>query len=87
MNDLPQYETFGQRLQHGRKAAGLTLKALAARTGININILSRYERNRQQPSDPDRFTKLADALGVPSGWLVEPTITLSPGKEEAHEEV
>lgn len=78
MTDLPDYPTFGQRLRYARMTKGLTLKELDAATGIDLNILSRYERDLQRPSSPERYTILADALDVPSGWFVEATMEPAP---------
>lgn len=50
------------KLRRLRFAAGLTLTALAGRSGINLSTLSSYENGRYSPS-PSSLTRLAAAIG------------------------
>ena len=54
----------GKRLREARKAAGLTLRELAARVGIaNYQTIDNIERGRQRAS-VDQIESLARALGI-----------------------
>ncbi len=55
--------SFGERLKRGRKAAGLSLRALGEAVGLSANALSKYERGAMNPSS-GVVLRLADALGV-----------------------
>ena len=59
----------GLRLREARKAAGLTLRELAARVGIaNYQTIDNIERGRQRAS-VDQIESLARALGVSASWM------------------
>ena len=59
----------GLRLREARKAAGLTLRELAARVGIaNYQTIDNIERGRQRAS-VDQIESLAHALGISPTWL------------------
>jgi transcriptional regulator with XRE-family HTH domain len=53
----------GQKIREIRKEHGLTIKALAAASGIAANTLSMIEQSRSQATISTLY-KLADALGV-----------------------
>jgi transcriptional regulator with XRE-family HTH domain len=53
---------FGVRLKACRLAAGLTLRALAARCGIRYQRLSAYERGAEGPASRN-LVRLVGALG------------------------
>ncbi|RPI93589.1 MAG: helix-turn-helix domain-containing protein [Chloroflexi bacterium] len=53
----------GQRLRELREARNISMRALAARSGLSANALSMIERGRASPSVSTLY-KLADALGV-----------------------
>jgi hypothetical protein len=59
---LPADAPFGVRLKACRLAAGLTLRALAARCGIRYQRLSAYERGAEGPASGN-LVKLVGALG------------------------
>ena len=59
---LPADAPFGVRLKACRLAAGLTLRALAARCGIRYQRLSAYERGAQEPAWGN-LVRLVGALG------------------------
>ena len=57
------------KIRNARKAANLTLKALAERIGVTHQCVSDWERN------PEKLTsktlhKLAEALNVPAQTLI-----------------
>ncbi|MBM3126834.1 MAG: helix-turn-helix domain-containing protein [Chloroflexi bacterium] len=51
------------RLRELREARGISMRALAARSGLSANALSMIERGKTSPSVSTLY-KLADALGV-----------------------
>jgi hypothetical protein len=59
---LPADAPFGARLKACRLAAGLTLRALAARCGIRYQRLSAYERGAEGPASGS-LVRLVGALG------------------------
>lgn len=50
------------KLRRRRFAAGLTLTALAERSGMNLSTLSGYENGKHSPS-PRSLVRMAKALG------------------------
>lgn len=56
-------EQLGQMLRQARQRAGLTLEALAARTGMSLRFLSEMERGKHGAS-LGRVLQVAAALGV-----------------------
>ena len=62
---------IGQRLKLARSAAGLSLRALAAKIGnrVTAQAIGRYERNESMPGS-GVLIALADALGVSVDYLV-----------------
>src|SRR5512143_2752951 len=54
----------GVRLRELREARGISMRALAARSGLSANALSMIERGRTSPSVSTLY-KLADALAIP----------------------
>lgn len=53
----------GERLRELREAHNISMRALAARSGLSANALSMIERGRASPSVSTLY-KLADALGI-----------------------
>ncbi len=53
----------GERLRELREARNISMRALAARSGLSANALSMIERGRASPSVSTLY-KLADALGI-----------------------
>jgi Zn-dependent peptidase ImmA (M78 family)/transcriptional regulator with XRE-family HTH domain len=56
------------RIYDARRAAGRTLRALAAEVGVSAMALSKYERDVMQPS-PEVLVRLAGALQVTEDYL------------------
>lgn len=56
-------KSFGKNLQYERKLAGLTQKELAAKMGIKQQQLSRWERDKIEPT-VSSIVALAKALDV-----------------------
>jgi transcriptional regulator with XRE-family HTH domain len=61
--------SFGHEVRRRRRAAKLTLEALAARAGLSANYLGTVERGSRDPS-LSCVQAIADALGVTVGDLV-----------------
>lgn len=59
---------IGTRMRELRKARGLTLKQLAAATGLSIGYLSQLERQAADPS-VRALNVISTALGVGINWF------------------
>ena len=67
---------FSERLIRARKAAGLSMSALAQEVGVSANAIKKYEHGDNMPSSSN-LLKLSKALGVRSEYFFRPTkITL-----------
>ena len=60
---------LGLKLRSKRQEAGLSLKQLAARSGLSISYLSEIETGRKYPK-PDKLLRLAEALDLAFDDLV-----------------
>ena len=63
---------IGERIQQARKAAGLSLRALADMAEISAMAISKYERNESVPSS-GVILSLAKALGVRTEYFFRTT--------------
>lgn len=63
---------IGERIQQARKAAGLSLRALAEKVGVTAMAISKYENNQSTPSSTVLLA-LADALGVRTEYFFRTT--------------
>ncbi|MFE7130448.1 helix-turn-helix domain-containing protein [Streptomyces sp. NPDC057638] len=71
MSDLDQLaQALGRNLKHWRGERGLTLDALAARSGVSRGMIIQIEQARTNPS-VGTTVKLADALGVSIATLLD----------------
>ena len=61
--------TFGQKLTFSRKEKKVSQAELGKLSGINGDIIGKYERDEMKPSI-DTAKKLADALAVSLDYLV-----------------
>tara|TARA_B100000965_G_scaffold406418_1_gene445231 strand:- start:1413 stop:1739 length:327 start_codon:yes stop_codon:yes gene_type:complete len=61
--------TFGQKLAFCRKEQRLSQAEIGKRSGVNGDIVGKYERDEMKPSI-DTAKKLADALEVSLDYLV-----------------
>lgn len=67
---------FGQRLLRARKAAGLSMKALAEQVGLSANAIKKYEHGINMPTSTN-LLKLSRALDVRTEYFFRPVnITL-----------
>ena len=62
---------FATRLKQARKAAGLSMSALAEKVGISANAIKKYEHGINMPSSGN-LIELARALGVRSEYFFRP---------------
>jgi len=62
---------FAERLVRARKAAGLSMKALAEEVGVSANAIKKYEHGDNMPSSPN-LLKLAKALEVRTEYFFRP---------------
>jgi transcriptional regulator with XRE-family HTH domain len=65
----PPDPAFGERLAAARRQAGLTQGELAARAGVTLNSVWRYETGRR-PEDYDVLARLGEAVGVGVDFLL-----------------
>jgi len=61
----------GQAVKARREALGLTMRTLAARSGISASMISDIERGAKSPT-VSTLSMLAEAMGVPIAALVAP---------------
>ena len=61
---------LGDELRSLRKAHGLTLQALAERSGKSVSFISKIERGLARPSIT-ALQDIAEALSVPIGWFFQ----------------
>ena len=59
---------IGERIQQARKAAGLSMRALAEQAGISAMAISKYENNQSTPSS-DVLLALSKALKVKTEYF------------------
>ncbi|MEC7755022.1 MAG: helix-turn-helix transcriptional regulator [Bacteroidota bacterium] len=62
--------TFGQKLASCRKEQRLSKAEIGKRSGVNGDIVGKYERDEIKPSI-DTAAKIADALNVTIDFLVK----------------
>ncbi|MBX6323392.1 MAG: helix-turn-helix domain-containing protein, partial [Rhodospirillaceae bacterium] len=65
---------LGVRLKELRRARGMTLAQLAAKTGLSVGSLSQVERGRVSPTIRTIYS-VATALGVSPAWIIDPEST------------
>lgn len=63
-------DDFGEYLRDSRKRAGLTLRDLAQRAGIDFTYLSKIENGRVPPPAESTVRTLAAQLGVDADDLI-----------------
>ncbi len=67
---------LGRRIRRTRQEKGLTLKQIEAKVGVSATHISEIERGNTSPT-VGALEKIADALGVPSSYLID----LAPAPE------
>ncbi|WP_024460175.1 ImmA/IrrE family metallo-endopeptidase [Marinimicrobium sp. LS-A18] len=71
MDSQERLTQFGQRLLRARKAAGLSMKALAGHVGLSANAIKKYEHGANMPTSAN-LLKLAKALEVRTEYFFRP---------------
>ncbi|MCG9748239.1 XRE family transcriptional regulator [Shewanella sp. Isolate8] len=71
---------FAERLERARKAAGLSMSALASEVGLSANAIKKYEHGTTMPSSSN-LLKLAKALEVRTEYFFRPTKVKLEGVE------
>ncbi|WP_054113014.1 helix-turn-helix domain-containing protein [Marinagarivorans algicola] len=71
---------FTERLERARKAAGLSMSALASEVGLSANAIKKYEHGTTMPSSSN-LLKLAKALDVRTEYFFRPTKVKLEGVE------
>lgn len=61
---------FAERLQVARKAQLLTRQLLAERTGLSVNRLAKYERDKNANPTAAVLLRLSECLDVSVDWLL-----------------
>ena len=62
-------KTIGDAIRNERKKCNITQKELAERLGVSASMIAQYETGKRKPK-LETMRKLAEALGVPMGYLV-----------------
>ena len=62
--------SFGALLRVKRNERGLTLEDVAVRVGLSVPLLSRIERDRENPPQDEIVMKLAEIIGIPANELL-----------------
>ncbi|GGG13447.1 helix-turn-helix domain-containing protein [Paenibacillus aceti] len=75
-------QTLGDRIKYLRELKQLTQKDLAAKAGLTVVQLSRYETNDRKP-DPESLRQIVDALDTSGDYLLGRTQDPAPMKEAA----
>jgi transcriptional regulator with XRE-family HTH domain len=66
-------ETLATTLNRLRQQAGLSLRQLQERSGIDRSLISRIETGDVKKPNPETLSRLAPALGVPPSHLFTAT--------------
>jgi transcriptional regulator with XRE-family HTH domain len=74
----PELLTLPGRLRYARERSGLTATAVAERSKIDLSQISRFEREARPGIEAATIIRLAEALGVPVGWLAADEGQLPP---------
>ena len=62
--------TFGEKVKNERNRLGLNQDELAKKIGVTRRVISSYENDSSRPRGPERYKKLAEALGVNINYLL-----------------
>lgn len=75
----PKLRSLPLRVKYARARAGMTARALAKRSEMTPSQISRIETgDRVRGIEAATVLRLAEALGVPAGWLLADEGTLPP---------
>lgn len=76
LNSSPYKLPIGRRIEAHRKAAGMSRHELAARIGTSPNRQANIENGRT-PLHADELVRIADALRLPVGSIVEESMPMT----------
>ena len=62
--------TFGEKVKNERNRLGLNQDELAKKIGVTRRVIRSYETDSSRPRGPERYKKLAEALGVNINYLL-----------------
>lgn len=62
--------TFGERLKHLRREAGVTQRELAQTTHLDFSYISKLENDRNPPPAADTIVRICEALKIPAERLL-----------------
>lgn len=68
VTEIPSW-TLGDRIVKARRHAHLEQRELAVALGVSAPLISKWERDVAEPR-PSQVMKIAEATGVPYGWIV-----------------
>ena len=74
--------TLGERIRLQRERQGWTQQALATRTGISANQISRLENGTITNPGAVRLKAIAQALGVSTDYLLASTAAEAPAAQQ-----
>ncbi len=75
--------SFGTVLRHWRRAAGLSQRDLAERTGVDFSYISKVENGRLPPPAADTVVAMSRILGVPAEELLALTGKIPSGVQQS----
>jgi transcriptional regulator with XRE-family HTH domain len=67
---VKQSLSLGERIRKHREAAGLSLRTLASKAGVDVANVSRLESGDATQPKPETVTRLAEALGIDASELL-----------------
>ena len=79
----PLIGAFAARVKGWRQEKGLTLKTVAADTGLSIAIICEWEHGHRFPS-VDHMWAVSQYTGIPAGELITPVKGAGAKKSRAH---
>lgn len=63
--------TFGARVKAARESKQWTQERMARELGLYSGVVvSRWERDRAMPHDPDLIVRICETFGVSADWLL-----------------
>jgi transcriptional regulator with XRE-family HTH domain len=74
--------TLGARIREYRRQAGLSVRGLAAKSGVSASLISQIERGRSTPS-VSTLLSIASELGLPMGELFDGIYSAPGGSPSA----
>lgn len=73
-SDKNEIKTIGENLRNLREGLGFSLKQVAEKTGLDLSLLSKMERDERIPTRP-QIALLADCYGIDEQLLMFETLS------------